>query len=161
MTGSRPGVLVPRGLLMRMGYLLNRPALRFRQLAEAVLKPLSLIPPHVGVLTVLQSEGPQTQQALGKLLRIDPNTMVLLIDDLEKKKVVRRDDHPKDRRAHLIKVSPAGEGLFRHAVKQLDRLEDDFLAPLSKREQEDLRQLLLKLFQGALMKGELPNYFKK
>ena len=80
----------PRSLMSRIGYLLNRPALQIRRMAEAALKPLGLVPPHMAVISTLASEGPQTQRALGAWLKVDPATMVWLIDHLEKKGLVRR-----------------------------------------------------------------------
>ncbi|MFA5975485.1 MAG: MarR family transcriptional regulator [Elusimicrobiota bacterium] len=145
--------LLPRGLMARIGYLLNRPALQIRQRAQGILSPMGLIPPHVAVLSTLHTEGPLTQRALGQWLKIDPTTMVWLIDALEKKGVVRRDAHPQDRRAYLIKLTPSGEALFRQANKQLDQMDKEFLAPLSKNEQGDLRRLLIKLFRNLTTQG--------
>jgi len=118
----------PRPLMTRVGYLLNRIALQVRQMAQEALKPLGLIPPHMAVLATLLSEGPQTQRAMGTLLKIDPTTMVWLIDDLEKKGLVRRGKHPNDRRAHLVELAPAGKTAFDRAAKRLSVLENHFLA---------------------------------
>src|SRR5579872_2128607 len=143
----------PRGLMSRIGYLLNRPALQIRRMAAAALEPLGLIPPHMAIISTLNDEGPQTQRALGTKLKIDPTTMVWLIDALEKKELVRRGDHPEDRRAHLVELSSGGQAAFRQAAQRLDRLEDEFLAPLSKKEREDLKRLLTKLFQSVPTQG--------
>src|SRR5260370_35936021 len=96
--------LVPRGLASRIGYLLNRPAVMIRRQAQKILEPLGIIPPHMGVISILRGEGPLTQRALGAHLKIDPTTMVWLIDALEKKAFIRRDPHPQDRRAHLVRL---------------------------------------------------------
>jgi DNA-binding MarR family transcriptional regulator len=151
----------PRGLMTRIGYLLNRPALQIRQMAQTALKPFGLIPPHVGVISTLYSEGPMTQRALGKLLRVDPTTMVWLIDHLEKKGLVRRGEHPQDRRAHLVELAPAGKKVFHQAAKRLDELEDEFLAPLSKSERETLKRLLAKLFRSITTTEIPPNLFRE
>jgi DNA-binding MarR family transcriptional regulator len=135
--------------MTRIGYLLNRPALQIRQMAQAVLKPFGLIPPHFGVMATLASEGPQTQRALGGLLKVDPTTMVWLIDHLEKAGFVRRGTHPDDRRAHLVELSSAGKAAYQRASKRLDQLDEEFLAPLSKSERNDLRRLLRKLLQNV------------
>ena len=138
---------LPGGLANRIGYLLNRPAYLFREKAQEILKPLGLVPPHFGVLATLSSEGSQTQRALGSLLRVDPTTMVWIIDHLEKAGLVQRGRHPKDRRAHLVELSPAGRKVYERASKHLGELEEEFLAPLTKTERVELRRLLTKLFQ--------------
>jgi len=152
---------LPKGLRDRIGYLLNRPAYLFRERAQELLKPLGLIPPHFGVMATLESEGPQTQRSLGKLLRVDPTTMVWIIDHLEKAGFVRRGRHPQDRRAHLVELSPSGKAAYERASKRLCQLEEDFLAPLTKRERDDLRRLLTKLFQIVPTQTVSPKMFKK
>ena len=150
----------PRPLNTRVGYLLNRVALQIRQMAQEALKPLVIIPPHMAVLSTLMSEGPQTQRAMGKLLKIDPTTMVWLIDELEKKGFVRRGEHPEDRRAHLVELAPTGKTAFHRAAKRLAELEDHFLMPLSKKEREDLKSILAKLYWHVPTQGMSSALFK-
>ena len=159
MSSARQGPHRP--LISRVGYLLNRTALQIRGMAQAALKPQGMIPPHMAVLSTLFTEGPQTQRALGAMLKIDPTTMVWLIDDLEKKSLVRRGQHPKDRRAHLVELATAGKEAFRRAADRLDRMEDEFLSPLTKAEQEQLKRLLTKLFHSVRTHGIPKNMFVK
>jgi len=160
-TLSNSGAALPRELMTHIGYLLNRPARQIRQMAQDALQPFGLIPPHFAVVSTLQSEGPHTQRMLGELLKIDATTMVWLIDDLEKKGFVRRDEHPEDRRAHLVKLTPSGVTLFRRAARKLDQLEKRFLEPLSKNEREDLKRLLTKLFKSVSTQALAPKCFTK
>ena len=157
---ASPPIALPRGLAGRIGYLLNRPALHIRERAHEILKPLGLIPPHFGVMSTLESEGPQTQRALGNLLRVDPTTMVWLIDHLEKTALVRRGKHPKDRRAYLVELSPTGQATYHKASKLLEAMDEEFLASLSKSEREDLRRLLTKLFKNIQSQGIPKNMFR-
>jgi len=154
-----PQKVPSQGLMSRIGYLLNRPALEIRQKVEAALKPLHIIPPHMGVLSTLQSNGPQTQRSLGMMLKVDPTTMVWLIDGLEKKGLVRRGEHPKDRRAHLVELSTEGKAVYRRAGDLISRVENEFLAPLTKDEQQHLKQLLTKLFKSVPMQAIPPKFF--
>ena len=158
---ASPPPAPPRGLMSRIGYLLNRPALQIRRMAEAALDPLGLVPPPMAVLSTLYSEGPRTQRALGSALRIDPTTMVWLIDGLEKMALVHRRKHPDDRRAHLVELSPEGKAAFRRAAQVLGRVEDQFLSPLTGPEREDLKRLLGKLFPNVPMQGIPPKFFEK
>ena len=151
----------PRPINTRVGYLLNRVALQIRQLAQEALKPLGIIPPHMAVLSTILAEGPQTQRAMGKLLKIDPTTMVWLIDDLDKKGLVRRGKHPEDRRAYLVELAPAGKTAFHKAAQRLARLEDHFLAPLSKKERDDFKSILAKLYWHVPTQGISPALFEK
>jgi DNA-binding MarR family transcriptional regulator len=152
---------LPRVLATRMGFLLNRTAVQMRLGAQEILKPLKLSPPHFGVMATLQSEGPLTQKAIGMRLKIDPTTMVWLVDDLEKLELVQRGAHPKDRRAYLVNMTPAGHSAFRQASAKMERLEEEFLSPLSKSERTHLRRLLIKLFRSVSTVGIAPHFFKK
>jgi DNA-binding MarR family transcriptional regulator len=151
---------LPAALHGRIGYLLNRPATLVRERAQVILKPLRLIPPHFGVLSILKKEGPMTQKALGEALKVDPATMVWLIDHLEKERLVRRGEHPKDRRAHLVELSRSGRAAQARAARRLDQLEDEFLAPLSKTERHDLKRLLGKLFRNVPTQCIHPKLFE-
>ncbi|HVO33892.1 MAG TPA: MarR family transcriptional regulator [Elusimicrobiota bacterium] len=147
--------------MSRVGYLLNRTALEIRQRAQETLRPLDMIPPHLAVLSTLAAGGPQTQRDLGAAIRIDPTTMVWLIDHLEKKAWVRRGRHPVDRRAHLVELTPAGNRLFQQAAARLDALEREFLRPLSAGEREALVRLLGKLFQHVATRAIPPRFFSE
>ncbi len=133
-------------LMKRMGYLLSRTAAHVRRRTADAFQPFGIIPPQHAVLAALVFHGPQTQKALGQHLKIDPTTMVWLIDELEKKKLVRRENHPADRRSYLVTVTAAGKALFDRSDKRLDLLEEELLSALSKSERAHLRKLLTKLY---------------
>src|SRR5882724_12003222 len=92
----------PAAALKIMGFLLNRPAFELHDITRSALRPLGLIPPDLGILSNLDSSGPQSQGVLGDRLKIDRTTMVGRIDELEEHGLVKRESHPKDRRAYLI-----------------------------------------------------------
>lgn len=135
-------------LTKRLGYLISRTAAHIRLQTATLFEPLGIIPPQYLILATLDSEGPQTQKALGQRLKIDPTTMVSLIDDLEQKKLVSREKNLKDRRAYLVTLTASGKTLYEGSDKQLDLLEDELLAALSKSERETLRRLLTRLYMS-------------
>jgi DNA-binding MarR family transcriptional regulator len=76
-----------------------------------------------GTLTVSQSyclhllyfQGPCTMNEIAKALQITLSTTTGVIDQLEKKKLVRRIDHPRDRRSLHAELTPPGRKLYRSA----------------------------------------------
>lgn len=138
----------PPGAADRIGFLLNHPASAIRNMTEEALRPLGLIGPHMGILATLDAAGPQSQGVLGERQRIDRTTMVWLIDDLEKAKFVKREANPEDRRAYFVTIMPAGKKVLGSALGRIRKIEDRFLAPLTDKEQGDLKRLLIKLFEG-------------
>jgi DNA-binding MarR family transcriptional regulator len=139
---------LPEILATRVGFLLNRTAGRIREMTEEALAPLQIFPKHYGLMAVIKSKGPSTQQALGDFLKVDRTTMVLLVDDAEGKDMVIRNPHPTDRRCYLLSLSENGEKIFQQAHRLVKKAEDEFFGVLKKQEQEDLIKLLGKLFQN-------------
>jgi DNA-binding MarR family transcriptional regulator len=135
----------PAGALEIMGFLLNRPAFHLHDITRNALRPLGLIPPDLGILSNLDSSGPQSQRVLGDRLKIDRTTMVGRIDELEKHGLVKRESHPKDRRAYFITLCPAGKKALAQSMRLIREIDERFLVPLTKAEQEILKKLLTKL----------------
>ena len=84
------------------------------------------------------AEEPLTLRALADLLVADPPYVTLIIDDLEKRGLVQRTPHPEDRRAKLVRLTPAG----RDAAAQADAILDEPPAALRELPAEDLATLL-------------------
>ncbi len=137
---------LPAGLMGRYEFLVNLPAQKIREMTEETLAPLKIAPKQYRILAAIYHEGPASQRAIGEMLKIDRSTMVLLADDLEKKKVLVRKDHPNDRRYYLLHLTSLGKELFQKAEKLVIKAEEDFLTPLTKMERQDLRKCLSKLF---------------
>ena len=130
-----------------LGALLNKAAGSVRERANTALEPLGIDIRQFIVLTFLGQLGPVSQQALGEYVRIDRTTMVALIDDLERKACVERRRNPEDRRAYAIEVTANGQEVQRRAAQVLERVDDEFMAPLSPDEREQLRALLGRLIE--------------
>src|SRR5262245_66657259 len=80
-------------------------AMRF----QTKLAPLSLTPPHVGMLRALDDAAGMSQQQLASLLGIHPSRLVALIDELEGRGLVERRAGPDGRRRHSLEVNEGGK----------------------------------------------------
>ncbi|HEX6677773.1 MAG TPA: MarR family winged helix-turn-helix transcriptional regulator [Actinomycetes bacterium] len=140
---------LPDGLLKRTTYLLWKlGAVGRRRLATqlATVDLAAPLPdhrlPHLGVLTCLADSGPASQRETAERLGMDCSDIVAVLDDLERGNLVVRRRDERDRRRHLVTLTPAG----RHALRRLDteaeRVEDALLTPLSDDEREVLHGLL-------------------
>jgi DNA-binding MarR family transcriptional regulator len=56
---------------------------------------------------------------LSKHLMVHPTTVTLALDQLEKRKLVKRNPHPTDRRTILAVLTPAGREMLDKATKSL------------------------------------------
>ena len=142
---TEPGPELPPSMRDRVPFLLYRAAEQSHSLANDMLAPVGLTARQVGILTLVTEREPMTQKALGEVLRIDRTTMVALIDDLERKGLVLRQRHPRDRRAFLVCPTGPGQAAKAQAIDILDEQQRRFLAPLAAAEQRQLGDLLRRL----------------
>jgi DNA-binding MarR family transcriptional regulator len=109
------------------------------------LKPLGIEPRHFGLLRALAMSGGQSQRAIGNSLNLHPNRMVAMVDELERKRLVRRHPHPTDRRAHAVVLTPAGRRLLDQALQLAIGIEQELCADLQPGERDQLLHLLARL----------------
>jgi DNA-binding MarR family transcriptional regulator len=122
------------GLLMRLMRLVHR-----RETEEVIGLRLK----HFMVLSHVRDLGGMvSQQALGEVLNMDPNNLVLLLNDIELDDRVRRDRDPADRRRHIVVLTKQGKRALERAEELLETLEDDILRGLDASERATLRSLL-------------------
>jgi DNA-binding MarR family transcriptional regulator len=81
---------------------------------------------------------PQTLRALADGLAADPPYVTLMVDDLEKRGLVRRMPHPKDRRAKLVQLTTTG----RTAAARADAILDEPPTVLQDVPADDLAAIL-------------------
>lgn len=101
-----------------------------------------------GVLETLLHLGPLCQGTLGSKLLKSSGNMTLVIDNLEKQDLVRRERNPEDRRQIFIHLTDKGQRLIEEVFPtQLNAIVDEF-SVLTAEEQELLGTLLRKLGKG-------------
>jgi DNA-binding MarR family transcriptional regulator len=82
------------------------------------------------VTSLAEQDEPVTQVMLAKHARTDAMTTSQVIRALEKKKLVRRADHPSDSRAYALRPTAAGRRLARQLIHLVERADQDFFAAL-------------------------------
>ncbi len=128
-----------------VGFLLQRAHRGLRQAHNEALRPLNLTIAHAAVLGLLGERGNMSQRRLAETLGADKSTMVNLVDELERQGLAERRPYPADRRANAVQLTEAGRQRLTAAGMVVKRVEDAFLAPLSKRDQAQLQRLLQRL----------------
>ena len=86
---SGPGPVVSR----RLGYLFKHAAMRMEKLNTEALAPFGIDARELGILLVIASHEPGSQQQAAKGAGIDRTSMVARIDALEDKGLVSRHPH--------------------------------------------------------------------
>jgi len=114
-----------------------------------------------GVLEALLHLGPMSQCVLGaKLLRSGGN-ITLVIDNLEKHGLVRRERQTEDRRTIVIYLTPKGRRLIKQVVPGHAKMILKEMSRLEPIEQEELRRLCRKLGTGEKSSSEKNKREKK
>lgn len=130
------------------GFLLSRLGRVAQQRFGELLEATGLTTRMWSALNVLEHEGPLTQHALGRLIGMDPSSMVATIDELETHGLVERRQHPTDRRAHALHVTSAGRKTLARGRAIAAEAQNELLAPLSAAERGQLHELLLRVSEG-------------
>ena len=139
---------LPESLVRWPGFLLAWVAALAGEAYAQRLAPLGIKAQHLGILTLLASEGPLVQARIGDRLTIVKPLVVGLVNELEARGFVERRPHPTDRRAYEVYLLPAGEECM-HAAEAISRSATAaFFGALSPDEQATLYQFLWRLAQS-------------
>jgi len=138
----------PAALMERLSFLLKRSSSLVEQAIETGLTRLDINGREFGVLTLIETEGPASQQRLADRIGVDRTTMVALIDALEEKRLVHRRRDPSDRRAYQLVATSAGRKTLHDALKAVELGEQQALASLTNTESATLKQALQRLAQA-------------
>jgi DNA-binding MarR family transcriptional regulator len=125
-----------------LGYLLKHAHVQLDALTTRALEPFGIDPRGLGVLRVLASREPTSQQEIAQLLSVDRTTMVALLDALERKGIVLRRPSVGDRRRNVVELTPAGLEMFGNAQASAMKVEQEFLTPVGSQDATRLREAL-------------------
>ena len=106
---------------------------------------LRTVPASV-LMTIDENDGPSSAD-LCRLLGMQRANMAPVLAELERRDLVMRSADPNDNRIMHLYLTPGGVAETRRLRKILGQHERRFLAPLSVREQDELRRLLKKAWQ--------------
>ena len=146
---TKPGVEYPKALDAKVGFLLARAHLIARAEADRALAGLGLTAKGYAALATLVSDGPMSQQKLSRRIRMDPATMVDVIDALEQSGHLLRRRNPADRREYALLTTAKGRSLFARADKALEVAERDTVRDLAADDIMALRDLLGRIVRGS------------
>ena len=82
------------------------------------------------VTALAEQDDPVTQVMLARHARIDVMTTSQVLRTLERKKLVRRTDHPRDSRAFALRPTAAGRRLARQLIHLVERADQDFFSAI-------------------------------
>ena len=136
---------LPQELVDSPTFLLKRLGYAAKEQAMGAYEETGLHPYHHAILIVLGEGSPETQGSIADTLGYDRGQLVGLLDELEERGLVERRRDPRDRRRHLVRLTPDGKRTLSRMRMIARRSEEEFLDPLSEKERATLHALLFRL----------------
>jgi DNA-binding MarR family transcriptional regulator len=128
-------------MLSSLGYTVSR---RFHE----VLKPLGLEPGEFALLRAVAASDGEAQNALAERLHISPSWMVAIVDELERRDLLERKPHARDRRIRNLHLTAAGKKLLSQAERQAEQFDLQVAEQLDEAERRQLLDLLDRVATG-------------
>jgi DNA-binding MarR family transcriptional regulator len=116
---------------------------RLRRAQAERLAPLGLTPAQERALRMIaRGTEPLRMTELAARLGIVPRSVTTVVDALEEAGLVRRETDPRNRRAILLRLTPAGDGVRDQLRESRRQAAEDLFAPLSAADRKTLGVLL-------------------
>jgi DNA-binding MarR family transcriptional regulator len=144
-TSTPPAGSPADALASSPAFLLTKLGAESSRLYKQRLQPLGLEPHHARTLRYIASTDGLSQQALADHLGLARSRIVVLVDELEQQKLVKRWASPTDRRAHALHLTAEGEDLLQKVIEASHKHEDELCRPLDPTERAQLTTLLQRL----------------
>lgn len=125
-----------------LGYLIKHVYLRYSEVSAQALAAYEVNGRLIAVLRMLAAHEPAPQGEVAKRMGVDRTTMVALIDELEGKGLVQRNQDPGDRRRNVIVLTETGRDVLWRSLETVQETERRFLAALSPDETKVFRKAL-------------------
>jgi len=138
------------GLENRLGYVLRRAQLWvFRDIINQ-MAGFDIKPAQFSVLTIIGTNPGITQRNLGRSLEIEPARLVLMLDELERRGLTRREQPGNDRRSRILFLTAKGRKQLGQLTAIADEHETRLLPHISPEERAQLLKILQSVGQGQI-----------
>lgn len=126
-----------------LGYLLHRLAAALRaDVTASTLEPLELSFPQYICMRLLSHYPGRTNAELAREVMVSPQAMNTVVRGLQERGLVTRPEEVSSGRSRPAELTAAGQTLLARTNSGISAAEERVLAPLSLRDQRELRRLL-------------------
>jgi DNA-binding MarR family transcriptional regulator len=146
-TAAESGRLDQGALMHLVGYAATRASVELKKTFGKHLGPLKLKAVEFSILTLVDTNPEVNQKQLGQALDVSAPNLAVTLDRMVEQGWVRRERSERDRRAQLVRLTPAGQALVTRARKIAQTMEHEALKVLSPAEQALLIELLHRVSQ--------------
>ena len=132
-----------------LGRLLGRVKGEMGEAIDRELAPFDISAAQFVILVALATGEADSASALCKGISYDPGAMTRMIDRLEQKGLIRRIDHPDDRRRIGLELTSEGKAVYPKLLAATVAVQNRFLRGFSKTEVRQLESLLKRMLANA------------
>ena len=133
----------------RISYVIARLERAVRTGINARVRPYELTTLQYTTLSVLGSRGqPLSNAQLARRAYMTPQSMIEVIDALERKGLIRRDPHPNHRRVYPATLTAKGRRVLAACDAVVEEMEEEMLTGLTPEERASLVDALKSCVRG-------------
>jgi DNA-binding MarR family transcriptional regulator len=125
-----------------LGYLLRQAAGAYRHRMDQALADLDVTSPQFAVMTMLNAYPGLSNADLARLAMLTPQTVSVIVANLERAATIRRLPHDVHGRILQIELTPKGLSLLRRCRERVQALEREVSQSLSKADEAVVRRWL-------------------
>ncbi|CAG9230998.1 DNA-binding MarR family transcriptional regulator [Paraburkholderia tropica] len=134
-----------RGETGYLGYLLRQAGAAHRLRMERALADLGITPPQFVVLTMLVAYPGISGADLARLAALTPQTVSVIVGNLERDGAIERRPHPVHGRIQQIDATVAGLALLKQCRARVKKLEAQMIDGFTPGEEQVIRRWLASL----------------
>ncbi|MCB1366593.1 MAG: MarR family transcriptional regulator [Rhodobacteraceae bacterium] len=146
-TGEAGPAFSQDDLLDLTGYNMKRAYMRIYADISEALAGFDLRQRSFSVLSLVVANPEIRQSDIARELGIERSGTVVIVDELEGRKLIRRADVPGDRRAHALTATRDGIALYRCALAEVDAREGHLMNGFTASERALLNALLRRIHE--------------
>ncbi|MFZ6655358.1 MarR family winged helix-turn-helix transcriptional regulator [Undibacterium sp. TJN19] len=133
------------------GYLLGQAYAAHRIRMEKALVDKGITLPQFSVLTMLAAYPGASGADLARLALLTPQTMSVIVSNLERDGMVTRQPHPVHGRIQLIDITAEGRALLAQCKHLVQPIGQSLTAGLGAEEEKIVRRWLVEIAQGGVV----------
>ncbi len=138
----------PPELLEYFSYCFYKSAMKLRAHLNVALQKYKIVTPQLGIMRLLSCNGRYSQVDLGNAMGIDKASMVRLIDGLVERGYLIRGTLEGDKRVRVVELTAKGSQILDKLTAIRQKIEFEFLAPLTMHERTVIETVLKKLLMN-------------
>lgn len=137
-----------RGEEGHIGYLLRQAAAAHRYRMEKAMAAFGITSPQFSVLTMLSAYPGHSNADLARLALLTPQTVSVIIANLERSDLVARRPHAIHGRIQHLDLTAKGRALLNNARANANTIENNLVAGMTPRQERIIRRWLVSAATG-------------